>query len=172
MWIILVIVGGAVWYFLHRRQDRSSAPLTMRLRSAPVEPISPTEPAAPGAPAVGPVRLAGNGEYAIEVVGESKYPASFEAICGPRSEDGVHISTRAVLTLENDNKFDKQAVRVSIEGHTVGYLPRLSAQAFRTAVARVGHGRTLAFECAAVIRGGWDRGPRDQGNYGVWLDIP
>jgi hypothetical protein len=97
-----------------------------------------------------PVRLAGHGDYAIE----------------------VNINTRAVLTLENDNKFDKHAVRVSIKGHTVGYLPRLSAQAFRTAVARVGHGRTLAFECAAVIRGGWDRGPRGQGSYGVWLDIP
>lgn len=149
MWVAVVIALAAAWFIYRGRKNTAGT-------------------GASGAP----VRLAGDGDYAIEVVGESKYPASFEAICGPQSESGVNISTRAVLTLERSNKFDKHAVRVSIQGHTVGYLSRIAAQAFRTAVARVGHGKTQQFECAAVIRGGWDRGPGDRGSYGVWLDIP
>jgi hypothetical protein len=112
--------------------------------------------------------LAGNGRFAIEVVGESYYMASFEKICGPRSREGVDMQVRALLTLDDDNKFDKNAVRVSVLGHTVGHLSREAAGGFRLAVK--GH-RARAFDCAAVIRGGWDDGRGGQGNYGVQLDI-
>jgi len=119
-----------------------------------------------------PPRLVGDGAYAVEVAGGANYQASFEKICGKRTADCINRKTEARLILEDDNRLDKQAVRVSIEGYTVGYLPRAAARNFRRAVVGVGLGRVLVFECAAHIRGGWDYGNGRQGNYGVWLDLP
>jgi len=76
-----------------------------------------------------------------------------------------------VLILEDDNPHDDKAVRVEIEGHAVGYLSRERAREYRKGLAGAGQPQTAGF-CGAVIRGGWDRGGGDRGNYGVWLDIP
>lgn len=119
-----------------------------------------------------PPRLVGDGCYAVEVAGGTNYLASFEKICGNRTADCINRKTEAFLILEDDNRLDKQAVRVSIEGYTVGYLPRAAARSFRHAVVGVGLGQVVVFECAAYIRGGWDYGNGRQGNYGVWLDLP
>jgi len=119
-----------------------------------------------------PPRLVGNGTYAVEIVGKNNYMASFEKICGRRTADCINRKTEAHLTLEDDNGFDNQAVRVSIAGYTVGYLPLAVAREFRRAVIGVGLGRATVFECNAHIRGGWDAGLGRQGNYGVWLDLP
>lgn len=117
-------------------------------------------------------RIAGNGRFAVEVVGESNYLHSFETICGPRSKDGVNMQTRAHLVLEHNNTHDSNAVRVSIQGQTVGYLSRPVAANFRQVINAAGHSKHSVFDCAAVIRGGWDNGSGKQGHYGVWLDIP
>jgi len=117
-------------------------------------------------------RLVGDGKYAVEIVGKSNYPSSFEKICGRRTADCINRKTEAHLTLEDDNRFDNQAVRVSIAGYTVGYLPGAVARDFRRAVVGVGLGRATVFECGAHIRGGWDAALGKQGNYGVWLDLP
>lgn len=117
-------------------------------------------------------RIAGNGRYAVEVVGESNYAHNFETICGPRSRDGVNIDARALLIFEPTNPNDRNAVRVTIQGLTVGYLSRAVALNFRQSVTAAGHGRFAVFECGARIRGGWDNGRGKQGHYGVWLDIP
>ena len=119
-----------------------------------------------------PPRLVGDGGYAIEVTGGANYLSSFEKICGKRTADCINRKTEARLTLEDDNRLDEHAVRVSIEGYTVGYLPRAAVRSFRRAVVGVGLGRMMVFECAAHIRGGWDYGCGKQGNYGVWLDLP
>lgn len=117
-------------------------------------------------------RLVGDGRFSIAVVGESKYMNSFRRICGPRTADGVNMRIQAYLTMENNNKFDDQAVRVSIKGHTVGYLPRAVARDFRRSVVGAGHGASQVFACEALIRGGWDDGRGNVGNYGVVLDLP
>jgi hypothetical protein len=62
-------------------------------------------------------------------------------------------------------------VRVDVEGHTVGYLPRKLAREYRQRLEEAGHS-TLRGMCSAVIRGGWDRGTGDRGNFGVRLDLP
>lgn len=117
-------------------------------------------------------RIAGDGLFAVEVVGESNCAHNFEKICGPRSRDGVNRNTRAILALENSNPHDRNAVRVSIDGLTVGYLSRANALNFRQSISAAGHAKFSVFECGALIRGGWDNGRGKQGHYGVWLDIP
>ena len=116
--------------------------------------------------------ITGPGYFDIHVVGESHYLKSFAKICGPRCAEGVDMEVRAHLTLDNENPHDKMAVRVSIQGHTVGHLPREVARDFRQAVKTGELGEYLVFECAAHIRGGWDNGGGDIGHYGVTLDLP
>lgn len=112
-----------------------------------------------------------SGYFAIDVAGESFYPDSFAALCGPRSVEAVNIAKRAQLTLQDDNPHDKFAVRVTIDGYPVGHLSREHARAFRRTVRYGELSKYETFECAAMICGGWDKGNGDAGNYGVRLDL-
>jgi len=115
--------------------------------------------------------LQGSGAFALAIVGESHYQEALEAICGPRSDEGEDRRVEARLVLEDDNPYDSMAVRVDIQGLTVGYLSREHARQYRTRLGNAGHAGADAY-CKARIRGGWDRGERGHGYYGVYLDLP
>jgi len=142
--VTVVVLVGIGWVLLHRRS-----------RSAESE--------------VG--TLAGPGKFEVEVVGESHYQDALERICGGRSEEGAEKLCRATLILDGSNPYDAQAVRIDVEGATVGYLSRESARVYRQRLREAGH-PTLRGTCDAVIRGGWDRGNGDTGNFGIRLDLP
>jgi len=108
--------------------------------------------------------------YPVEVVGESHYQAALEAICGGRSRDGAQKEVTACLILENTNPYDENAVRVDVDGRTVGYLPRPAARTYRRRLKKSGRSDATV-ECAAIIRGGWDRGRSDKGYFGIWLNV-
>jgi hypothetical protein len=115
--------------------------------------------------------LPGPGEFQIEAVGTSKYQRALELAAGGRNEDGVEVYVQALLVFENDNPHDANAVKVFI-GHTlVGYLKRTDAKSYRQQILKAGRGELVGC-CAAKIVGGWDRGPDDQGYFGVRLDLP
>ena len=114
--------------------------------------------------------LRGSGAFALPIVGESHYQEALEAICGPRSDEGEDRRVEARLVLENDNPHDSMAVRVDIQGQTVGHLSREHARQYRKQLERAGCASTDAY-CKARIRGGWDRGEGGQGHYGVFLDL-
>lgn len=116
--------------------------------------------------------VSGPRHFRIDVAGESFYADSFTQICGPRREDGVDIEVRALLILQDDNSYDKYAVQVLIQGLPVGHLSRDDARAFRRTVRYGELSIHERFYCAGMIRGGWDRGADDRGNYGVRLDLP
>lgn len=121
--------------------------------------------------------LPGNGEYKLELVGESFYQDNLITICGPydNSVEQKRIEAEATLILEDDNKYDRNnAVRVEIQGKPVGYLKKEVARAYRGVIKEGGHPRAIG-KCQAIIQGGWDRsekGRKDVGMYGVRLDIP
>ncbi|WP_435005141.1 hypothetical protein P12x_003034 [Tundrisphaera lichenicola] len=115
--------------------------------------------------------LNGPGKYAVDVVGESNYLANFERIFGKRGEDGVDETVEAGLVLEDSNPKDNQAVKVEIQGRTVGYLDRKTARSYRERLAEMNIGKP-ALRCSARVRGGWDRGVSDKGDFGVKLDLP
>ncbi|XHS78567.1 HIRAN domain-containing protein [Burkholderiaceae bacterium UC74_6] len=108
----------------------------------------------------------GPSNYSLEVVGEASYQKNIVAIAGPRGEQSAQIFVDAAVVREDANPHDSLAVRVDIGGSVVGYLSRASARRWRKTVD---HQRV---SCPAVIRGGWDRGNDDRGNYGVWLQPP
>jgi hypothetical protein len=116
------------------------------------------------------VELKGDGSYSVEVVGESAHQSALEAIAGGRTRDSARKHVDAVLILEDDNKYDPNAVRVEVAGKTVGYLSREDAPAYRAHLAALGQPKARG-ACHARIVGGWDRGVGDQGSYGVYLDV-
>ena len=75
-----------------------------------------------------------------------------------------HLKVTARLVLEDDNPHDAQAVKVILDGHHVGYLSRADARRYRAM-------RTPPAEVPALIVGGWDRGDRNVGHYGVRLAL-
>ena len=112
--------------------------------------------------------IPGEGEYALQIVGESHYQEALAAICGGKTEDGHEKEVEARLVFENDNRYDDHAVRVDIDGKAVGYLKREHARQVRKQIKR----DDPPITCKAVIVGGWDRGHGDTGHFGVKLDIP
>lgn len=111
------------------------------------------------------------GRFAIDVVGESKYQDALTRLCGGKQHDSADACFLAVLYLENTNPYDNRAVRVDIHDNTVGYLSRDCARRFRRWLKRHGH-TAKAAQCQANVRGGWYRGPDDEGHFGVFLDLP
>jgi hypothetical protein len=91
-------------------------------------------PAPPGSkskmPAEGTyILLESSGSYPVGLAGESNY---FEAISmAANRQSGEHLAI-AEIVREPDNKFDTNAVRVEINGRTVGYIPREEAPSFHT----------------------------------------
>ena len=115
--------------------------------------------------------LDGPGRFAIDVVGEASYQQALARICGGRREESAELNVEACLHHENTNPYDPLAIRVEIGNQPVGYLSRENARLYRRELERAGHGGRVAY-CAAVIRGGWDRGRGDRGHFGVKLDLP
>ena len=116
-------------------------------------------------------RITGDKSYRLEVAGERNYLANFERIFGKRDDDGIDENVDVLLVLEPNNPYDPNAVRVEIDGLTLGYLTRHSAPAFR-AMLRSRYGAVDRAYAAGVVRGGWDRGHGDTGDFGVTLDVP
>lgn len=117
------------------------------------------------------VSLAGGGDV-TSVILRNDYSRSDIPSIGPRSlAEGKNHLSRAHLTIENHNPHDRSAVLVSIEGYTVGYLPRAAAQKFRRTVASAGHRKTLSFDCPAAVKGRSEN-ERNGGPLSVWIDLP
>ena len=106
------------------------------------------------------------GRFNVQVFGESHYQNHLTSLCGERSSEGVIIVLRADVVPDSSNKFDHEAVRVDIGGLTVGHLPRDAAPQWRRQFG------TNPIQCEALIRGGWYRGPQDEGMFGVRLCPP
>lgn len=112
-----------------------------------------------------PLRVDGDGSFGQPIVGESYYLDTFENLFGPRKARGVKRAMPAELVCEADNEHDPLAVSVRLDGGIVGHLSREDARLFRAKY----DGRDV--ECDAQIRGGWDSGDGDEGDYGVMLDL-
>jgi hypothetical protein len=116
------------------------------------------------------IELLGPGTYHGDIVGESHYQDALNAICGGKTERGHHKVVKALLVCEDSNPYDNQAVRIDIEGKTVGHLSRMNARHFREEMIAGGFAGITGV-CSAEIVGGWDRGGDDTGHYGVKLDL-
>ncbi|MAT72306.1 MAG: hypothetical protein CMJ58_22610 [Planctomycetaceae bacterium] len=115
--------------------------------------------------------LGGSGDFRIEVVGESNYQRELRAVVKAKETPEGGKLVQARLYLEDDNPYDKKAVRVAIDGRTVGYLSRENARLYRRELEKSAHPRVVGV-CAAKIYGGQRKPDRSRKSFGVWLDIP
>lgn len=117
------------------------------------------------------VFIEGDGRYDLEVVGESHYQRHLNVLSGRYSKKGGDSELIAKLHYENTNPHDKKAIRVVINGGTVGYLSRKDARLFRKRIEKVGL-EGLVISCNVEIVGGKRVGLFKKTDFGVWLDLP
>jgi len=109
----------------------------------------------------------GGGTFKMHVVGTSQHQQMLENLCGERTSAGAHSYSAALLTPQPRNRYDRQAVAVTIHGIEVGHLERDTARDFLDAL----HEQRFAdAACEAVIVGGWNRGGDNWGYYEVRLN--
>lgn len=110
------------------------------------------------------------GNFDFEVVGESNYQDSLRKLGANATDTRLLPAFTAILFPENNNKFDKMAVRVDIDGITVGYLSREDAREYRKFLNRKGIAGK-ATSCDATLTGGFVKNDGTRASYGVYLDI-
>lgn len=106
-------------------------------------------------------RLSSGGR--LEVVGESHYRSALASLTGGEAVSGLRV--RAVLLPEPGNPHDPYAVRVEINNHHVGYLPRDDARRYQPALLPITAAGQMPLCLGRIFGGGPNR------NYGVWLSL-
>ncbi|MEP7073418.1 MAG: HIRAN domain-containing protein [Nitrosospira sp.] len=108
-------------------------------------------------------------EDEFDIVGESYYQSAIRGLAGLNDEHVRNKEYRAFLIPENDNPHDDKAIRIDIEGTTVGYLSREDARSFRRRLsAKKLTGQITA--CKSYVIGGQSR-EGNEWNYGICLSI-
>lgn len=109
-------------------------------------------------------------EFEFEIVGESFYQSELAALASPYDDTHLGDTTfKAVLVPDDNNRHDKLAVRVDINGLTVGHLSKDDARSFRR---RLSSKKILGAvtSCDAIITGGFMQRDGSKAHFGVKLD--
>jgi hypothetical protein len=107
--------------------------------------------------------------FRFNVVGESHYQDVLEGIAGGYRRDSQAFAVSAVMALDPENRFDLNAVRVEIDGQTIGYLPKAEAKRIGSMMQDQ---NVSAATVEAQVRGGWRTNQHDEGHFGVRLKLP
>lgn len=110
------------------------------------------------------------GHFDCEVVGESNYQAALKKLKGKVKDTRSLSPFKAFLIPENSNKYDKLAVRVDINGMTVGYLSKEDAREYRKLLKKKKISN-LPTSCDAALTGGFVKNGGSLASIGVCLDI-
>lgn len=100
--------------------------------------------------------------YLVDIVGEQSYQANLRKIAGPKQEKSKYVEVMARVVSEPFNAYDKNAVKIEINGLTVGYLSRNDAKLLA--------GKVINKTVPVLINGGWLDND-SEGSYGVKLGI-
>lgn len=115
--------------------------------------------------------IEGDGQFELEVVEESHYQRHLKVLSERYSAKCGDRELIAKLHYENTNAHDKKAIRVVIDGGTVGYLSPTDARLFRKRVEKV-RPEGFIISCDAEILGGKRVGFFKKTEFSVWLDLP
>jgi hypothetical protein len=111
--------------------------------------------------------------YPLWVQGESYYKENIETVSNYTGEDeGVNADDFiARLILENNNPYDPgNAVRIDIDGKTVGHLSKPNAKKYRKRLLALELFDVIG-ECYASIKGGFALRDGGMADFGVRLDL-
>lgn len=100
--------------------------------------------------------------YTYEIVGEQSYQNNLLRIAGQKEEKSKFVEVMATAISEPSNPYDKNAVKIVINGLLVGYINKNDA--------RLVSGKRIKKAIPAVVVGGW-LDADGEGSYGVKLAI-
>lgn len=109
-------------------------------------------------------------EFEFEVVGESFYQEAIRKIAGEHGKESANVETMALLIPDENNPHDEKAVRIDINGMTVGHMSRQDARSFRRRLGAKKLGPVVT-TCHALIVGGHTMRDGSKASNGVQLDI-
>ena len=95
------------------------------------------------------------GDQQVDVVGEDEYQDALERLAGGRSKSGVIKPVIALLSREPDHPHDKNAVRVDVDGETVGYIEKWNAKDIQPLLLRLETAGRPAWVRGSIV-GGWE----------------
>lgn len=106
--------------------------------------------------------------YDFDIVGESHYQQNIRKLVGRRGKKGKSETMDARLVLEDENKYDRNAVRVElrslfVDWVQVGYLSRADAMRYRAG--------SYPRHCNGLVCGGFQKEDGTWTRYGVKLDL-
>lgn len=133
--VIAIIIGVVIWFVLKSKKAANEINVNTSLNNAP---------------------------YIYNIVGEQAYQNNLKKIAGPKEEESKFFECQAKVSSDPFNQYDKNAVKVEINGLLVGYLSRGDAAKLA--------GKVINKIVPAVIDGGW-KDADSTGSYGVKLAI-
>lgn len=95
------------------------------------------------------------GDVQVDVVGEADYQAVLERLAGGRSKAGVIKNVIALLSREPGHPHDKDAVRVDVDGETVGYVEKWNAKDIQPLLQKLEKAGRPAWVRGSIV-GGWE----------------
>ncbi len=114
------------------------------------------------------VRIPHSDAYVV-VVGESRYQENLWMVAEESRRGGVDCDTVAVLEPEPTNTYDPLAVRVSIDGRTVGYLPRPLAEELQPIILQIESDLAAQAAVDCHLKGGFEKRDGTTADIGVKL---
>lgn len=165
-WFFLLLV--LIWLVKLAKTPASSAPVA-QLEAAGGGGLTITQPAGLPKGCAGFIRS--NGHFEFEIVGEYYYQDALKRIMRAAPVRGLRQEFTAMIIPESDNPHDGLAVRIEINGETVGRIQRDEARLWREQLKQAGfRGKTLACRARVVAEA-----PRydadDDWTFQVYLDI-
>jgi hypothetical protein len=83
-------------------------------------------------------RLVGSKSEGLKLAGTSNYQTEIKRHAGPAGEHGVDKSVRVLLQEDPKNQYDPDAVKATIQGKTIGFLPAAKAKDYRKQIRDAG----------------------------------
>lgn len=106
-------------------------------------------------------------QYPFDIVGEASYQKNIAKFAEYRGDRDCFTEVEATINREPNNKFDKNACRVDIQGLTVGYFAKNNAESWIKLLNKLEIPENSLITVDAVIVGGGD-----SRQLGVRLDMP
>ena len=118
-----------------------------------------------------PVFIEGDGQFQLDVIASPDHQNYLKSLCGGYSLRGSKLQVVAKLHYDNCNPEDKNAIRVVINGGTVGYLSPEHAMLFRERIRITGQ-EGIIVSCNAQVVGGRKFWFFRKTGFSVRIDLP
>ena len=158
--LLIIIATAAVVYAIIKTNPVKAKPLPQP-SGVPYEPTLPD-----AAPAL---HWSDGGRFMVEVMTESRYQPTLQALAGAHGEQASAAPYLATMMLDDHNAYENEAVAVFIAGRMVGYLSPKAAVRFRELLRKKEAKGQLSTVDAQVRGGALWQGKRLQ--YVVVLDV-